>query len=168
MSTPKLVAGRLEEATEILHLWFPNPVLLRDSQSVTAFFDEVIEDWIDKAPAGIYLLVNYENLHIAAQVADSYAANIKRFQHKLRGTFRYGVPGDFTGVAVSLGNMKLQAQANLFPDEATARAAIEQLRARIANTGVHQTFATRSASICQTFGNLDNPRTAPANCVPLE
>jgi len=99
---PKQVAGRFEEATNILHLWFPNAVLLRDAQGVTAFFDEVIEDWIDKADGNIYLLVNYENLHIAAQVADSYAENIKRFQHKLFGTFRYGIPGDFTGVAVSL------------------------------------------------------------------
>ena len=132
-SAPKQVDGRLEEANGILHLWFPSPVLLRDSQSVAAFFDEVIEDWIDKAVGNVYLLVNYENLHIAAQVADSYAANIKRFQPKLLGTFRYGIPGDFTGVAVSLGNLKLQAQANLFPDAATARVAIGQLRSR-ANT----------------------------------
>jgi hypothetical protein len=71
------------------------------------------------------LLVNYENLHIAAQVAADYAKNIQRFQHRLLGTFRYGVPGDFTGVAVSLGNMQLKARANLYEDERAARAAIE-------------------------------------------
>ena len=104
--------------------------MLRDERRVTTFFDEVIEDWINTSPGSFYLLVNYQNLHIAAQVADCYAANIKRFQHRLLGTFRYGIPADFTGVAVSLGNMKLQASANLFPDEATARAAINQERTR--------------------------------------
>lgn len=133
----KQVSGRFEDINNILHLWFPSPVLLRDPQSVTAFFDEVIEDWVATAPGCFYLLVDYKNLHIAAQVADSYAANIKRFQHRLLGTFRFGIPGDFTGVAVSLGNMKLQAPANLFSDEASARAAIEQIRARCSNkTGV--------------------------------
>ena len=39
-------------------------------------------------------------------------------------SFRYGVPGDFTGIAVSLGNMQRKARANLYEDERAARAAI--------------------------------------------
>ncbi len=127
-SKTKQVAGRFELDQNILHLWFPEPVVLRDADSVTAFFDEVVDDWIANAPDQVYLLVNYENLHIAGRVADSYSANIRRFQHKLLGTFRYGIPADFTGVAVSLGNMQLHAPANLFADEASARAAIDQTR----------------------------------------
>lgn len=97
---------------------------LTDAESVKVFFDEVVTDWIDPTPGRFYLLVNYQNLHIAAQAADDYAQSIRRFQHRLLGTFRYGVPADFTGVAVSLGNMRLKARANLFDDEAAARAAI--------------------------------------------
>jgi hypothetical protein len=124
----KRIAGRFESNQSILHLWFPAPIILRDVDTVTSFFDEVVSDWIDPTPGRFYLLVNYENLHIAGRVADCYAANIKRFQSKLLGTFRYGIPADFTGVAVSLGNLQLQAPANLFESEAAARAAIDAAR----------------------------------------
>jgi hypothetical protein len=124
----KQVSGQFEQDQNILHLWFPKPVLLRDAGSVTVFFDEVVEDWIDTTPGRFYLLVDYKNLHIAAHVADSYSANIQRFQHKLLATYRYRIPGDFTGVAVSLGNLKLQVPSNLFDDEASARAAIQRAR----------------------------------------
>jgi len=124
----KQVAGQFEPNNNILHLWFPSTVRLRDTASVVAFFDEVVRDWIDKTPGRFYLLVNYGNLHIAASVADAYAENIKRFQHRLLGTFRYGISPDFTGVAVSLGNLRLRAPPNLFPDEAAARAAIDEAR----------------------------------------
>jgi hypothetical protein len=124
----KQVEGRFELTENILHLWFPGTVRLTDTESVRTFFDEVVSDWIDTTPGRFYLLVDYNNLHIAAQMASDYAKNIQRFQHKLLGTYRYGVPGDFTGVAVSLGNMQLKARTNLFPDEAAARAAIEQAK----------------------------------------
>ena len=123
-TTVKQVEGRFEATENVLHLWFPRVVRLTDAESVKAFFDEVVTDWIDPTPGRFYLLVNYQNLHIAAQAADDYAQSIRRFQHRLLGTFRYGVPADFTGVAVSLGNMRLKARANLFDDEAAARAAI--------------------------------------------
>jgi hypothetical protein len=124
----KQIAGRFDPDRETLHLWFPAPVVLRDVESVTAFFDEVVADWIEPARGPFYLLVNYENLHIATHMADCYAANIERFQARLLGTFRYGMPADFTGVAVSLGHLKLEAPANLFADEASARAAIDRVR----------------------------------------
>ena len=130
-STPgKLVAGRYEREGNVLHLWFPESVRLNDAESVKLFFDEVVADWIDTVPGRFYLLVNYNNLHIGSRVADEYAKNIQRFQHKLLGTFRYGLPADFTGVAVSLGNMRLSAQANIFENEAAARAAIKRLRSQ--------------------------------------
>ena len=93
----KQVEGRFDANENVLHLWFPRTVRLTDAESVKVFFDEVVKDWIETAPGRFYLLVSYENLHIAAQVAADYAKNIQRFQHRLLGTFRYGVPGDFTG-----------------------------------------------------------------------
>jgi len=45
------------------------------------------------------------------------------------GTFRYGVARDLTGVAITMGNMSVGSLANIFPDEASAREAIRQLRA---------------------------------------
>jgi hypothetical protein len=128
INNSKRIAGQYEANLNILHLWFPSPILLRDVDAVTALFDEAISDWIEPTPGRFYLLVNYENLHIAGRVADCYASNIKRFQPKLLGTFRYGIPADFTGVAVSLGNLRLQAPANLFENEAAARAAIDAAR----------------------------------------
>jgi hypothetical protein len=120
----KQVAGRYERENNTLHLWFPRPVNLDNADLVSTFFDEVIEDWINKSPGKFYLLVNYTNLHIAPQQLAAYAENIGRFQHRLLGTFRYSVSNDFTGVAVSLGNVRLHAPANIFPDEASAREAI--------------------------------------------
>ena len=124
-ATHKQVAGRFETLENVLHLWFPQIVRLVDPASVQVFFDEVTRDWIEPTPGRFYLLVNYANLHIAAHVAADYARNIQRFQHRLLGTFRYGVPGDFTGVAVSVGNMQLKTRAHLYENEAAARAAIE-------------------------------------------
>lgn len=124
MKREKQVAGSYEKKDNILHLWFPKEVNLVDAESVATFFDEVIEDWISKTPDKFYLLVNYTNLHIAPKELDDYAANIKRFQDRLFGTFRYQISKDFTGVAVSLGNIRLHAPANIFPDEASAREAI--------------------------------------------
>lgn len=127
----KQVAGQFEREGNTLHLWFPKTVVLRDPAAVTMFFDEVVEDWIDMTPGRFYLLVDYTNLHIAAQAADSYSANIGRFQHKVLGTFRFAIPGDFTGVAVSLGNMKLNLSANLFESESEARAAIAHVQSLV-------------------------------------
>jgi hypothetical protein len=124
-TTYKQVAGRFEPLENTLHLWFPQPVRLGDAESVRVFFDEVVKDWIEPTPGHFYLLVNYQNLHITAQVAGDYAKHIQRFQHRLLGTFRYGIPGDFTGVAVSLGNMQLKTRVHLYENEAAARAAIE-------------------------------------------
>jgi hypothetical protein len=128
MNPKKQVAGRYDKERNILHLWFPQPVSLDQPESVAAFFDEVVANWIDKTPGRFYLLVNYTNLHIAPSQLDSYAKNIGRFQHRLLGTFRYQVSKDFTGVAVSLGNIRHHAPANIFPDEASAREAIRQAK----------------------------------------
>jgi hypothetical protein len=125
----KQVAGRYERERNILHLWFPQTVSLDNPRAVATFFDEVVEDWINKTPGTFYLLVNYSNLHISPKQAEAYAENIGRFQPRLLGTFRYQVSKDFTGVAVSLGNIRHHAAANIFPDEASARKAIAQLQA---------------------------------------
>jgi hypothetical protein len=124
MTTVKLAAGEYEAAENILHLWFPRRVELADEEEIRAFFDEVTTDWIKRCPRQPYLLVNFSNLHIRANMADAYARSIARFQSLLLGTYRYGVPPTFTGVAVALGNLRLAAPANIFPDQRGAREAI--------------------------------------------
>jgi hypothetical protein len=124
MTTVKLAAGEYESAENILHLWFPRRVELADEAAVCAFFDEVMADWIQPHPSKPYLLVNFGNLHMRANMAEMYATSIAQFQSMLLGTYRYGVPPSFTGVAVALGNLRLAAPANIFPDERSAREAI--------------------------------------------
>jgi hypothetical protein len=124
MTTDKLAAGEYESAENILHLWFPRRVELADQEAIRAFFDEVVTDWIRPRSSKPYLLVNFRNLHIRANMADVYATSIARFQSMLLGTYRYGVPPTFTGVAVALGNLHLGTPANIFQDERSARDAI--------------------------------------------
>jgi hypothetical protein len=124
MTTVKLAAGEYESAENILHLWFPLRVELADDEKICAFFDEVTADWIQQCPRPPYLLVDFTNLHIRANMADAYAKSIARFQSLLLGTYRYGLPPTFTGVAVALGNLRLSAPANIFTDQRGAREAI--------------------------------------------
>jgi hypothetical protein len=105
-------------------LWFPRRIELADEKAVRHFFDEVIADWIRPRPQKPYLLVNFANLHIRPNMADAYAKSLSRFQSMLLGTYRYGMPSSFTGVAVALGNLQLTAPANIFVDEQGAREAI--------------------------------------------
>lgn len=124
-TTPmKFTSGRYDPGQNILHLWFPERVVLTDSATVEAFFREVTHDWIDRCVRPPYLLVNYKNLHILPAATQSYATNIAGFQPKIIATFRYAVSADLTGVAVSMGNLMLSRPANVFSDEAEARAAI--------------------------------------------
>jgi hypothetical protein len=126
MTTVKLTAGEYESAENILHLWFPRRVELANEEAIAAFFDEVVVDWIQQCPSRPYLLVNFSNLHIRANMAKVYAKNIARFQSMLLGTYRYGVPPTFTGVTVALGNLQLGTPANIFDDERSARDAIRR------------------------------------------
>lgn len=126
----KFTSGRYEPEQNILHLWFPERVVLTDSKTVEAFFREVTHDWIDRCPQPPYLLVNYKNLHILPAATQGYAANISGFQSKIMATFRYAVSADLTGVAVSMGNLMLSRPAHVFSDEAEARAAIAAFKQR--------------------------------------
>jgi len=120
----KLTAGEYDATENVLHLWFQRRVELTDEKAVHDFFDEVIADWIRPCPRKPYLLVNFANLHIRPNMAEAYAKSLARFQSMLLGTYRYGMPPSFTGVAVALGNLKLAAPANIFVDEHGAREAI--------------------------------------------
>lgn len=124
MTTSKTIAGAYDPRENVLHLWFPRRVELADAEGVRAFFDEVIAHWIEPCPSRPYLLVNFTNLHIRANMVEAYAKNIERFQSMLLGTYRYAIPASFTGVAIALGNLRLSAPAHMFPDEASARKAI--------------------------------------------
>ena len=119
-----LAAGEYSATENVLHLWFPRRIELADEKAVGDFFDEVIADWIRPCPRKPYLLVNFANLHIRPNMAEAYATSLARFQSMLLGTYRYGLPPSFTGVAVALGNLKLAAPANIFADERSAREAI--------------------------------------------
>jgi hypothetical protein len=130
MANKKVTAGEYEASANILHLWYPRKVELATDDSVQAFFDEVIDDWIKPCPKRPYLLVNFANCHIRPNLAEPYAKNIGRFQPMILGTYRYGVPASFTGVAVALGNLKLGAAANIFDDERSAREAIRFAKER--------------------------------------
>lgn len=135
MTNIKTTAGAYEASENILHLWFPHRVELVDERAVRLFFDEVINDWIKPCPTEPYLLVNFRNLHIRPNMAEAYANNIARFQSMIRGTYRYGVPASFTGVAIALGNLRLAARANIFPDERSARSAIRSAKERAGAQG---------------------------------
>ena len=130
MGNKKITAGQYEADQNILHLWYPRRVELTTEPEVQGFFDEVIHDWVRPCPRRPYLLVNFANCHIRPHLAEAYAKNIGRFQPLLLGTYRYGVPASFTGVAVALGNLKLAAPANIFDDERSAREAIRHAKER--------------------------------------
>jgi hypothetical protein len=134
MTTPKLTAGAYDATENILHLWFPQRVELADEESVRRFFGEVLEGWIKPCPQPPYLLVNFGNLHIRPNMSQAYSKNIAGFQAMLRGTYRYGVPASFTGVAVALGNLELNAPAHIFTDEQAARDAIRLAKERAGAT----------------------------------
>jgi hypothetical protein len=126
----KLTNGSYDAAQNILHLWFPQRVVLSDAATVQEFFHEVTHEWIDRCPTPPYLLVNYENLHISPAATQDYAAAIATFQSKIIATFRYAVSADLTGVAVSMGNLSLSRPANVYATEADARAAITAAKTR--------------------------------------
>lgn len=128
MTRAKQVAGRYDAGENVLHMWFPGEVRLKTTEEVEAFFAEVIGDWINKLPRPAWLLVDYANLHIAPSVGKEYARSIGTFQDKLLATFRYNVEPDFTGTAITLGNLKLRAPAHIFPDEAAAREALRRAK----------------------------------------
>jgi hypothetical protein len=125
-------SGAYEPEENILHLWYERPVDLRDEAMVIAFFDEVETRWIRSCLGRPYVLVNFRNVRIAPAMTSVYARCIQRFLPLVLGTYRYGIGPDLTGVAVAMGNMGLAAQANIFPDEASARAAIRTARAAAA------------------------------------
>jgi len=141
----KKTAGAYDPSENILHVWFPRRVELVDEEAVRLFFDEVISDWIAPCRSRPYLLVNFSNLHIRPNMAEAYAKNIARFQPMLLGTYRYGVPASFTGVAIALGNLRLAARANIFPDERSARSAIRTAKERAAAEASGQSTGAETA-----------------------
>lgn len=125
-------SGAYEAEQNILHLWYERTVDLRYEPAVVEFFDEVETRWIRGCPQKPWLLVNFRNVRIAPAMTSVYARCIQRFLPLVRGTFRYGIGPDLTGVAVAMGNMGLAVQANIFADEASARAAIRDAVTRSA------------------------------------
>jgi hypothetical protein len=75
--------------------------------------------------------VDYANLAISAELTREYASQVRLYRPLVAGTFRYNLSADTEGVltkvAVLVAN---RADANIFPDEASARVAIRQARSR--------------------------------------
>ena len=128
--TTGLVTGIYEAADNILHLWNPQPVRLDSKEKVDTYFKEVEDAWVRSCPQKPFLLVSYGNLHIPPQMTEAYGNAVARLKPLIRGTYRYQMPADLTGVAVSLGNARVSSQANIFPDEKSARGAIAAERLR--------------------------------------
>ena len=120
--------GVYEAEENILHLWYEKPVDLRDESTIIAFYADVENRWIRACPQKPYLLVNFKNVRIAPTMTAAYARAIQRFLPLVLGTFRYGIERDLTGVTVAMGNIELAARANIYDDEASARAAIRRAR----------------------------------------
>jgi hypothetical protein len=129
MAEKPYVMGVYEPESNILHTWHPNPIVLDDPFTVEHFFREV-RRLIEACPEPPYNLVNYAGLTISPEMMGAYQAQLKIFRPMVRGVFRYGIApgvgGTLTGVTVRLAN---RTEANIFPDEATAREAIRKVRA---------------------------------------
>jgi hypothetical protein len=116
--------GRFEREEKILHIWFPEPLLLSTKAQVDQFFTDAQREWIEPTPGRYYLLVNYTNLTIDPAVTEAYVAAIKKFQHKLIATFRYRIADNLTAAAVRIGNMRLSQSSSIYSSEAEAREGI--------------------------------------------
>jgi hypothetical protein len=125
-------SGSYDAGQNVLHIWYEQPVVCTDELAVNSLFDEVENIWVRACPKKPYLLVNYANVRIAPAVTDTYARRIERLKVLVLGTFRYDVGTDLTGVTITMGNMSVGTHANIYPDEASARAAIDAARARAA------------------------------------
>jgi hypothetical protein len=123
-----LVSGEYEPAEGILRLWHPQPVTLDTPPLVEQFFREV-NALVKRCPQPPYLLVDYANLRIAAEMTQAYAAEVRTYRPSVAGVFRYNLTADTEGVltkvAVLVAN---RADANIFPDESSARQAIRRAR----------------------------------------
>jgi hypothetical protein len=129
MRPNKYVSGRYERFSDVLHLWFPERVVLDSSAKLEEFFAEVTENWINTLPTKVYLLVNFQNLEIAASQTTAYRDAIAAFGPRLLGTVRYGMRDGSTQTVVRCGNIALEASSNIYPDEKAAREAIAKLKA---------------------------------------
>jgi hypothetical protein len=123
-----VMAGEFERDHNILHIWFPEPLNLATREQVERFFSDAQREWIDPTPGPFYLLVNYTNLTIDPAVTEAYAKAIKKFQHKLLGTFRYRVTDQLTATAVRLGNMRMSKASRIYASESEAREAIRKTK----------------------------------------
>jgi hypothetical protein len=123
--------GVYEQDTNILHLWYPEPVILDTPAKIAAFFEHVIADFIQGLPQKPYLLVSFDHVRVPPTMTEAYADGIKKVKPLVIATYRYAMPANYTGVAVSLANARISSHANIFPDEAAARAAIRHASAQI-------------------------------------
>ena len=82
---------------------------------------------LKRCPRPPYLLVDYTNFAIAAAMTHVYASQVKAYRHLAAGVFRYNLSPDTEGVltkvAVLVAN---RTDANVFPDEQSARDAIRK------------------------------------------
>jgi hypothetical protein len=127
-----MMAGAYDAVERILKLWYPEPVHLKDDAAMKTMFDEAKREWFSRYLSGdakLALLIDLSNLHVSPTLVDAFAAELRPMLPRLLGVYRYNAPKDFTGVALSLGAVRAEERsAPLYPDEASARAAIRAAR----------------------------------------
>jgi hypothetical protein len=128
MTVHDFSASKYERTENVLHLWFPLPIEVADGEAMQALCDEVLTKRISPCPTKPYLLANYSNLCIHPAMARGQVDFGRRIKENVLGIFRYGMPPDWTGIAVSIGSMRFAAKANIFPNEASAREAIRKAK----------------------------------------
>ena len=122
------VTGTYDAKENVLRLSHPHPVTLGDPVTVEQFFEEVSRIIAD-CHAQPYLLVDYTNLEISANMTQEYARQVKAYRPGVRGVYRYNLSGNTEGVLTQVAVLIANRQdANIFPDEAAARAAMGRAR----------------------------------------
>jgi len=124
----RFVEGEYEPGSNVLRLWHPRRVTLNEPRLVEQFFQNVVE-LLKACPRPPYLLVDYTNFHIAAEMTQFYARQVKAYRHLTVGVFRYNLSPDTEGVLTKVAILVAnRAAANIFPDERSAREAIGKAR----------------------------------------
>src|SRR5262245_24640365 len=122
------VKGEYEPADNILRLWHPQPMTLNQPAIIEQFFAEVVA-LIRNCPTRPFLLMNYTHLQIAAEMTQSYAAQVKAYRHLSADVFRYNLSADTEGVLTKVAILVAnRTDANIFPDERSARDANRKAR----------------------------------------
>ena len=124
-----MVSGAYEAEDGVLRLWHPGRAVLDSAAQVKQYFEE-IGRLIASCPSPPWLLIDYANVEVRREVTQEYVEKARAYRPLVRDVHRFGVSeateGVLTRVAILLAT---GVDANIFPDEASARAALRKVRA---------------------------------------